>query len=73
VTAVSPRGTAHYAPCLKGAVDPPDSVDPRSGTATITIIDGLVVDGTISPDLLSQVREFLGLNRQLDGCAGPVG
>jgi len=54
---LSPKG-------IKVAIVPPDSVDPRNKVASIAF-DGSVVAGEINPELLSQVRQFLALNRQV--------
>jgi hypothetical protein len=59
---ISPRGDARHAPRVKVAVDPPEGLDPRSSTATITF-DGAVT-GAIDPDLARQVQVFVDLNRE---------
>jgi hypothetical protein len=43
------------------AIDPPDSLDPRSRTATVTI-KGVVI-GDLDPQLMRQVQQFVQLNR----------
>jgi len=58
---LSPRGNARHGPRIKVAIDPPDSIDPRSRTVSITL-DGAAL-GPIDPALLQQVRAFLELNR----------
>jgi hypothetical protein len=60
---ISPRGNAQHAPRIKVAIDPPDSLDPRSETASVMIITGLVASGRIDAALLQQIRQFLALNR----------
>ncbi len=61
---ISPKGFTQHAPRIKLAIDPPDSIDPRSETASIMITSGEVVAGKIcSTKLLRQVQEFLQLNR----------
>ena len=58
---ISPRGHAAHGPQVKVAIDPPDSVDPRSTIATITF-DGAVI-GVIDPQLARQVHQFIDVNR----------
>jgi len=61
---ISPKGQTRHSPRLKLAIDPPDTVDPRSKTASIAIHDGAVVAGEDVPaPLLGQVRRFIDLNR----------
>lgn len=60
---LSPRGNARHGPRVKVAIDPPDSLDPRSHTATITL-DGELVAGDVAPDLLRQVQRFIRANRE---------
>ena len=62
---ISPKGNTRHAPRIKIAVDPPDSVDPRSETASIAIADGAVAAGEIAPRLLDQARRFITLNRDV--------
>jgi hypothetical protein len=58
---ISPRGNADHDPRVKVAIDPPDSLDPRSRTAIVTI-KGVVV-GDLDPQLARQVQRFVQLNR----------
>jgi hypothetical protein len=60
---ISPKGNARHAPRVKIAIDPPDSLDPRSETASIGL-DGHVVAGEVEPELLRQAQRFVALNRQ---------
>jgi hypothetical protein len=60
---ISPRGNARHGPRVKVAIDPPDSLDPRSVTATVAL-DGILVAGDIAPELLRQVQRFIELNHQ---------
>ena len=60
---ISPKGNTRHAPRIKLAIDPPDSVDPRSNTASIAIADGTVVAGDVPSALLEQVRGFVDANR----------
>jgi hypothetical protein len=64
VVFISPRGNAQHGPRIKVAIDPPDSLDPRTETASIAL-DGTVVAGEVYPSLLRQSREFLRLNRDV--------
>ena len=62
---ISPKGNTRHAPRVKLAIDPPDSVDPRGSTASVTIADGIVVAGDVPPALLEQVRRFIDTNREV--------
>lgn len=62
---ISPKGNTRHAPRIKLAIDPPDSVDPRGKTASVTIGDATVVAGDVSPRLLEQVRRFVDANREV--------
>ncbi len=62
---ISPRGKTRHAPRLKLAINPPDSVDPRGETVSITIADGTVVAGNAPPRLLEQARRFIAANRDV--------
>jgi|GEM_PF-2334775 hypothetical protein len=62
---ISPKGNTRHAPRIKLAIDPPDSVDPRSATASVAIGDGTVVAGDVPPRLLEQVRQFINANRDV--------
>jgi hypothetical protein len=48
---ISPKGNARHAPRVKIAIDPPDSLDPRSETASLGL-DGHVMAGEVEPELL---------------------
>jgi hypothetical protein len=61
---ISPKGNARHGPRIKIAIVPPDSLDPRSETASIGF-DGEIAAGTIEPELLRQVRQFIALNRRV--------
>lgn len=61
---ISPRGNAQHAARVKVAIDPPDSLDPRSEIASVSITGDVVV-GTIDPHLLQQVRRFIDRNRRV--------
>jgi hypothetical protein len=62
---ISPKGNTRRAPRIKVAIDPPDSVDPRSKTASVAISDGAIVAGDVPPGLLDQVRRFVDANRDV--------
>jgi len=61
---ISPKGNARHAPRIKLAIDPPDSLDPRSETASIGL-DGHVMAGEVEPELLRQAQRFIALNRKV--------
>jgi hypothetical protein len=61
---ISPKGNARHAPRIKIAIDPPNSLDPRSETASIGL-DGHVMAGDVEPELLRQAQRFVALNRQV--------
>jgi hypothetical protein len=61
---ISPKGNARHAPRIKVAINPPDSIDPRSETVAIGF-DGKVVAGVIEPELLQQARQFIERNRDV--------
>ena len=44
---ISPQGNTRHPPLIKIALDPPDSVDPRSQTASIATADGTVAAGDV--------------------------
>lgn len=58
---ISPKGNARHAPRIKVAIDPPDSLDPRSETASIDFT-GKVVAGAVDPELLRQIKCFIQRN-----------
>lgn len=60
---ISPKGNAQHAPRIKVATDPPDSLDPRGETASISF-SGKVVDGDIDPKLLRQIKRFIQQNHK---------
>jgi hypothetical protein len=62
---ISPKGNTRHAPRVKIAIDPPLSVDPRSKTASVTIVDGAVVVGEVPAWLLDQARRFIAANRDV--------
>jgi len=62
---ISPKGNTRHAPRIKIAIDPPDSVDPRSETASVAIANGEVMAGDVPLRLLDQARRFIALNRDV--------
>jgi hypothetical protein len=60
---ISPKGNTRHAAQVKVAIDPSDSIDPRSKTASVAIADGTVVAGDIPAPLLEQVQRFIAANR----------
>ena len=60
---ISPKGNTRHAARIKLAIEPPDSIDPRSKTASVSIGDASAVAGDVPPQLLEQVRRFLDANR----------
>ena len=46
---ISPKGSTQHAARVELAIDPPDSIDPRSETASIAIADGAVMAGKLLP------------------------
>jgi hypothetical protein len=61
---ISPKGHAQHGPRIKIAIMPPDSLDPRSETASIGF-DGEIAAGNIDPELLRQAQRFIALNRRV--------
>lgn len=63
---ISTKSGARHGPRIKLAIDPPDSLNPLSETASIAIDSGNVVAGKVhSAKLLKQVQQFIELNRDL--------
>ena len=63
---ISPKGLTQHAARIKIAVDPPDSINPTSETASIEISSGKIVAGDVpSTALLKQVQQFIQLNRDV--------
>jgi hypothetical protein len=57
------KGYARHAARIKVAIEPPDSIDVTSDTASIEISSGQVMAGKVSDaELLKQVRKFIELN-----------
>jgi hypothetical protein len=62
---ISPKGSTRHAPCIKVAIDPPLTVDPRAKTASVAIADGAIVAGEIPSWLVDQARRFIDMNRDV--------
>jgi hypothetical protein len=60
---ISPRGETWHAPRIKVAINPSNSIDPGTATASVTIADGEVVVGSVPAPLIAQVRRFIDANR----------
>ena len=60
---ISPGLRVRHAARIKVAIEPPDSINPTSETASIEIGSGAVVAGEVSTELLKQVQRFIELNR----------
>lgn len=62
---ISPKGFTQHGPRIKLAIDPPESIDPRTRTVSVSIPDGEVIGPAIPPALLRDVRRFIDLNRDV--------
>jgi NAD(P)H-dependent FMN reductase len=62
---ISPKGRTRHAACVKVAIDPPDSLDATSQTASVAVHDGSVTEGQVPIALLRQVQEFVRVNRDI--------
>jgi hypothetical protein len=60
---VSPKGRTRHAARIKVAIDPPDSLNATSQTASVAVHDGSVAEGHIPSHILRQVQEFVRINR----------
>lgn len=52
-----------HAPRIDAAIDPPGHIDPAGSNASVSIADGRVVAGRLSPRVLGQVQRFPDVNR----------
>jgi hypothetical protein len=61
---ISPRGKGRHGPRLKVAIDPPDSINPLSKTASVAFANGQVIDwqGPYNTELAKQIAEFVSIN-----------
>ena len=62
---VSPKGRTRHAARIKVAIDPPDSLNAASQTASVAVHDGSVAEGHIPSHILRQVQEFVRINREV--------
>jgi hypothetical protein len=63
---ISPKGKTRPAPRIKLAVEPSDSINPDSVTASIEVGSGEIVAGKIPTTALrKQVQQFVELNRDV--------
>ena len=62
---VSPKGRTRHAARIKVAIDPPDSLNAISQTASVAVHDGSVAEGHIPSQILRQVQEFVRINREV--------
>jgi hypothetical protein len=62
---ISPKGRTRHAPRIKFAIDPSDSINPDSVTASIEIGSGEVVAGEVPTELRKQLQQFIELNRDV--------
>jgi hypothetical protein len=62
---ISPRGQVRHGPRVKLAINPPDSLDPSTETASIAIEGGNVVAGKVPAKLCKQVQRFIELNHDV--------
>jgi hypothetical protein len=62
---ISPKGRTRHAARIKVAIDPPDSLNATSQTASVAIHDGSVTEGRIPSHILRQVQEFVNINREV--------
>jgi len=60
---ISQKAFARHAARIKVAVEPPDSIEVTSKTASVAISTGDVVGGKIPAKVLKQVQKFVELNR----------
>jgi hypothetical protein len=62
---VSPKGRTRGAARIKVAINPPDSLNATSETASVAIHDGSVTEGHIPSHILRQVQEFVKINGEV--------
>ncbi len=63
---ISPKGLTRDAPQIKVAIEPPDSFNPTSVTASVAIDSGQVVAGEVpTAELRKQIQRFIELNRDV--------
>jgi hypothetical protein len=62
---ISPKGRTRLALRIKLAIDPSDSINPDSVTASIEISSGEIVAGEVPAELHKQLQQFIELNRDV--------
>ena len=62
---VSPKGRTRHAARIKVAINPPDTLNATSETASVAVHDGSVLEGHIPNHVLRQVQEFVKFNRDV--------
>ena len=62
---VSPKGRTRHAARIKVAINPPDTLNATSETASVAVHDGSVTQGRIPSHVLRQVQEFVKINREV--------
>src|SRR6516162_9957589 len=62
---VFPEGRTRHTARIKVAINPPDTLNATSETASVAIHDGSVAEGRISSHILRQVQEFVKINREV--------
>jgi hypothetical protein len=61
---ISPKGQTRHAARIKVAIEPPDSLNPNAGTASIAVHDGSITAGSdVPPALLRELQRFIDANR----------
>jgi len=61
---VSTKGYAEHAPRIKIAVDPPDTFNATSKSASMAIHDYSIRGESVAPHIAEQARRFIDLNRE---------
>ena len=61
---VSTKGYAEHAPPIKIAVDPPDTFNATSKSASMAIHDYSIRGESVAPHVAEQAKRFIDLNRE---------
>lgn len=61
---VSTKGRARHAARIKIAIDPPDSLNAASASASMAIHDFSVIGAYVPPHIVEQAKQFIGRNRE---------
>jgi hypothetical protein len=61
---VSTKGYAEHAPRIKIAVDPPDTFNATSKSASMAIHDYSIRGESVAPHIAEQAKRFIDLNRE---------